>query len=57
MFTEWNNKVAALVGYGGARGARAVEQLRLAIHEEGNLHESIRIPESSGGYRMDLKCA
>ena len=28
-YTEWNNKPAAFVGYGGVGGARAVEQLRL----------------------------
>lgn len=28
-YDEWNNKVAAFVGYGGVGGARAVEQLRL----------------------------
>lgn len=28
-YTEWNNKAAAFVGYGGVGGARAVEQLRL----------------------------
>src|SRR6266436_10270692 len=49
LFAEWNNKAAGFVSYGGAGGARAVEQLRLAIHEEGKIHESIRIPESSGG--------
>ncbi len=57
LFAEWNNNAAAFASYGGAGGARAVEQLRLAIHEEGKIHESIRIPESSGGDWMDLKCA
>ncbi|WEX11182.1 NAD(P)H-dependent oxidoreductase [Chelativorans sp. AA-79] len=28
-YSEWNNKPAAFVGYGGAGGTRAVEQLRL----------------------------
>lgn len=28
-YTEWNNKPAAFVGYGGVGGARAIEQLRL----------------------------
>lgn len=28
-YSEWNNKPAAFVGYGGVGGARAVEQLRL----------------------------
>lgn len=28
-YTEWNNKPAGFVGYGGVGGARAVEQLRL----------------------------
>jgi len=57
LFAEWNNKAAAFVSYGGAGGARAVQPLRLAIQEEGKIHESIRIPESSGGDWMDLKCA
>src|SRR5258705_77039 len=35
LFREWNDKAAGFVSYGGAGGARAVEQLRLAIHEEG----------------------
>src|SRR6476619_6116936 len=29
LFAEWNNKAAGFVSYGGASGARAVEQLRL----------------------------
>ncbi len=57
LFAEWNDKAAAFVSYGGAGGARAVEQLRLAIHDEGKIHESIPIPKSSGGDWMDLKCA
>lgn len=28
-YSEWNNKPAAFVGYGGVGGARAIEQLRL----------------------------
>ncbi len=28
-YNEWNQKVAAFVGYGGVGGARAIEQLRL----------------------------
>lgn len=32
-YTEWNNKPAAFVGYGGLGGARAVEQLRLIAVE------------------------
>ena len=31
--TEWNNKAAGFVSYGGAGGARAVEQLRLVLAE------------------------
>ena len=30
---EWNNKAAALVGYGGVGGARAVEHLRGVLSE------------------------
>ena len=30
---EWNNKVAGFVGYGGAGGVRAVENLRLVMGE------------------------
>jgi NAD(P)H-dependent FMN reductase len=30
---EWNNKAAGFVSYGGAGGARAVEQLRLVLAE------------------------
>jgi NAD(P)H-dependent FMN reductase len=33
LFKEWNNKVAGFVGYGGAGGVRAVEQLRLVMAE------------------------
>ena len=33
MFAEWNNKAAGFVSYGGASGARAVEQLRLNLAE------------------------
>ena len=29
VYSEWNNKPVAFVGYGGVGGARAVEQLRL----------------------------
>src|SRR6187431_3130614 len=32
-FAEWNNKAAGFVSYGGAGGARAVEQLRLVLAE------------------------
>src|SRR6202022_3891754 len=31
LFAEWNNKAAGFVSYGGASGARAVEQLRLGL--------------------------
>jgi NAD(P)H-dependent FMN reductase len=31
LFHEWNNKAAGFVGYGGAGGVRAVENLRLVI--------------------------
>jgi NAD(P)H-dependent FMN reductase len=33
LFAEWNNKAAGFVSYGGAGGARAVEQLRLNLAE------------------------
>src|SRR3989449_4923017 len=31
LFREWNDKAAGFVSYGGAGGARAVEQLRLVM--------------------------
>jgi len=33
IYAEWNNKAAALVGYGSLGGARAVEGLRLILAE------------------------
>jgi len=33
LFREWNDKAAGFVSYGGAGGARAVEQLRLVVAE------------------------
>jgi len=33
LYREWNNKAAGFVSYGGAGGARAVEQLRLIMAE------------------------
>src|SRR5580693_3923820 len=33
LFAEWDNKAAGFVSYGGAGGARAVEQLRLVLAE------------------------
>lgn len=33
LFAEWNHKAAGFVSYGGAGGARAVEQLRLVLAE------------------------
>jgi len=33
LHREWNDKAAAFVGYGGAGGTRAVEQLRLVMGE------------------------
>src|SRR4051794_12024790 len=33
LYREWNNKAAGFVGYGGAGGARAVEQLPLVLGE------------------------
>src|SRR6202047_2116161 len=33
LFAEWNDKAAGFVGYGGAGGVRAVEQLRLVMGE------------------------
>jgi NAD(P)H-dependent FMN reductase len=33
VYAEWNNKAAALVGYGNAGGARAIEHLRAVSSE------------------------
>ena len=33
LFREWNDKAAGFVSYGGAGGARGVEQLRLVLAE------------------------
>ena len=33
LYREWNNKAAGFVGYGGAGGVRAVEQLRQVMGE------------------------
>src|SRR5712691_527285 len=33
LFHEWNNKAAGFIGYGGAGGVRAVENLRLVMGE------------------------
>ena len=33
LFTEWNNKAAGFISYGGVSGVRAVEQLRLVLAE------------------------
>src|SRR3989440_11944594 len=33
LFREWNDNAAGFVGYGGAVGGRAVEQLRLVLAE------------------------
>src|SRR2546430_16276384 len=33
LYREWNNKAAGFVGYGGAGGTRAGEQLRLVMGE------------------------
>jgi NAD(P)H-dependent FMN reductase len=33
LYKEWNNKAAGFVGYGGASGTRAVENLRLVMGE------------------------
>jgi NAD(P)H-dependent FMN reductase len=33
LFAEWGHKAAGFVGYGGAGGARAIEQLRLVMGE------------------------
>jgi NAD(P)H-dependent FMN reductase len=33
LFAEWNDKAVGFVGYGGAGGTRAVEQLRLVAAE------------------------
>jgi NAD(P)H-dependent FMN reductase len=33
LFAEWTNKAAGFISYGGAGGARAVEQLRLVLAE------------------------
>ena len=37
---EWNNKAAGFVSYGGAGGARAVEQLRLGAGGGANRHRA-----------------
>src|SRR3977135_2592883 len=42
LFAEWNNKAAGFVSYGGASGARAVEQLRLV--PGGGARETPRLP-------------
>src|SRR3989442_14873994 len=36
LFREWNDKAAGFVSYGGAGGARAVEQLRLGMAQVQN---------------------
>ena len=33
LYHEWNNKAAGFVGYGGANGVQAVENLRLVLGE------------------------
>ncbi|MEU9330884.1 NAD(P)H-dependent oxidoreductase [Streptomyces canus] len=33
LYTEWNNKAAGFVSYGGVGGARAAEHLRLVVGE------------------------
>src|SRR5881409_2054645 len=33
LYNEWNNRAAGFVGYGGAGGTRAVENLRLVMGE------------------------
>jgi NAD(P)H-dependent FMN reductase len=33
LFSEWNNKAAGFVGYGGMGGSRAIENLRLILSE------------------------
>ena len=33
LYKEWNNKAAGFIGYGGASGTRAVENLRLVMAE------------------------
>ena len=33
LYHEWNNKAAGFIGYGGAGGVRAVENLRLVMGE------------------------
>jgi NAD(P)H-dependent FMN reductase len=33
LYAEWNNKAGGFIGYGGAGGVRAVEQLRLVMAE------------------------
>ena len=40
LFAEWNNKAAGFVSYGGASGARAVEQLRLVPGGGANGHRA-----------------
>ncbi len=46
LFAEWNNKAAGFVSYGGASGARAVEQLRLVLAEVQMATFSVFKPES-----------
>ena len=46
VYPEWNRKAAAFVGYGGAAGARSVQQLReTAIELQlAPVHSSVYVP-------------
>jgi len=44
LYTEWNNKAAGFVGYGGAGGVRAVENLRLVMERSRSLTFERRSP-------------
>ena len=54
LFAEWNHKAAGFVSYGGAGGARAVEQLRLVVERaeevgrEVHLGAFVRHPDEGG---------
>src|SRR5258705_10313687 len=60
LFREWNDKAAGFVSYGGAGGARAVEQLRLGIAEvqiDRVLDRKSKPPNSRHlGISLDLVC-
>jgi len=49
VYPEWNRKAAAFVGYGGAMGARSVQQLRQVMTELqiAPIRSSVHIPVST----------